>query len=278
MIYNGNTTMYSRILANRMLMGLPYEPLPNTTLNEKFDIIPRYQEYVDIGYPKLNLLTIGGFEKQYSEIEHKIELSNGKHTPLHAALFNHIPFYLRRITETENFPVPNKLRLKKYITINEIEYVAYYGYILDEFDTDNDIMLFNNIDTDYVDVKKLDINSGNFLNPVFDITSIREYENITFTTDFIKIPLFLSNLEVSEIANAFRIINNLNSNDGFITEMGLAVSHEITLGDGSKECVRSQMNYFVETDISLPECLENEKLSLQIELGGMEVVRTGLLN
>ena len=112
-VYNSTRTIYNLKLQTCMMFGLPYHPLPNTTLNEKFNIYP-YNEidcnYENQNYPRVNgiVIGIGGNEVVNSDI---LDLKLGKHSPVDAALFEHIPFVIR--------PIENDLTIEMKFVWND---------------------------------------------------------------------------------------------------------------------------------------------------------------
>lgn len=108
-------------------MKLPFTLEANTTLNEKFNIstgvalnaneIPAVQ-YVSIGN--------GGHEMIVSGNNSISAPKPLMHRPTDAALFNHLPFILRPIANDIDATTRAKYALRKNVTIDNEEYVAYY--------------------------------------------------------------------------------------------------------------------------------------------------------
>ena len=88
-------TLLHNDLWGHILLGKPYRLLPNTTLNEKFGILTKetpppgsypYMQYFCIGVGGDNIID-GDDVFNFSE-----------HTPLDGALFEHIPFVMRKVS------------------------------------------------------------------------------------------------------------------------------------------------------------------------------------
>ena len=204
MTFNGLQTIYSIQLMNRMLIGKPYKPLPNTTLNELFGIEERTRKS-DI-YPKINLITIGYNKNTITESTTKYKLLNNQHSATDAALFNHIPFYLRKESEINLYPIPPYLRLRKKLIINNETYIAYYGKIITEFITKNDITLLKFINDDYAKITKLDTNTEDFLHPEPNVNLDLRYGGNDFIGDFVKIYEFWDNEDIENIRHAMDVL------------------------------------------------------------------------
>ncbi|RLF08141.1 MAG: hypothetical protein DRJ64_01635 [Thermoprotei archaeon] len=270
MVFNGNKTIYSSRLQNYISLGLEYEPLINTTLNEKFVINPRYNFNDTIKrFPTINVLTIGGDDIVPNSNLNKLNLRASPHSPLDASLFNHIPFYLKKVSEVGNMPPNDNYVLKKHITIDNELYLACYGYYMSDIIYKGDVIMFNNIDTDFVNISKVDTNDGSFLNPV-----PRERLELVNTPDnylgtFFKMYFFFSENEILNMLEAFSILYKDDSKNR-ITELGVCSS--IRLEDES-DVVWCGVEYFVDTDYDLIDARDKTFLEFYLEVGNSEVIR-----
>lgn len=273
MIFNGDRTIYNIKFQNSKMFNLPYKPLSNTTINEKLNILSGYQ-FGDIKeYPELslNLLIIGSYGTEVNGDNTRYNLKSSKHSPIDAALFRQIPFYLRKTSEVSKYPVNPNLRLKKKLFINGEEHIAYYGYKISEVIHKKDIIEFNNIDKEYTNIKKFSTNKDMVLNPK-PIKDLRMDMSINrYIGDFVKVYTFLSSKDIAEILNAAKILYP-KENISEITEIGLCHGHEVELEDTSKEMVWSQISYFVDCLLDLNDGLRKNELSFYIEIGGMEIL------
>src|SRR5574344_1159200 len=93
MVIASQRTVYNVALHLAMLFNKPYKILSNTTLNEKFEIEAN-NELADGVYPSLKYIGIG--------IGGSVLLDNtdaytySEHSPVQGALFEHIPYVLRK--------------------------------------------------------------------------------------------------------------------------------------------------------------------------------------
>jgi hypothetical protein len=119
-------TVYGTALQTAQLLGIPYSILPNTTLNERFNvqasaILPDGQ------YPRLQYYSIGtGGMKVVSGINNRIKTEQVQHRSTDAACYDPFPFILR---EVNNDLMPSerlKYALRVQEVINGVTYIAYY--------------------------------------------------------------------------------------------------------------------------------------------------------
>lgn len=104
----------------------PFTVLENSTLNQKFNLhldeTPRLNEYPVIGY-----LAIGNKGVSYENTSSNFILTNTlPHLPSHAALYNHIPFAVRRVDDDFSAEERSKYRMRVPISLGGVNYVAYY--------------------------------------------------------------------------------------------------------------------------------------------------------
>ena len=265
-MFNAEKTIYSKKIENRIKCGLPYTPLLNTTLNEKFNIYPGVDN-ANIPYPIINLITIGSGLSSVNNSSSRLKMDSSPHSATDAALFNHIPFYLRPTSEAMVYPPSPKLRLHKVILIDGIEYNVYYGYKITNYEYNDDIIKYTNIEDEYVNISKFDIVGSDILNPT-PSTNIN-LDTKVYISDFIKIYTFFSEGELNEMINAFNIL--YPDTTPIITELGICTSKDIVI-DGKDESVMVQVAYFIDLYKDLIEAKNNKKLDFFIEIGDMEVI------
>ena len=133
-MFNSTMTCYARKFINHMKCGLKYTPLLNTTLNEKFNILPTSDD-LTIPYPSINMLVIGNGLRGDLIRNSRLDLKSSVHNVTDASLVKHMPFYLRKTTELDLYPPSDKLCLKTNMSIGDTEYTAYFGYRRTEFVT-----------------------------------------------------------------------------------------------------------------------------------------------
>ena len=119
-------SIYASHLANCMMMRRPFSVLPNSTLNQKFNLfkdeLPASNEYPVLGY-----LGIGNKGATYEVTDTGFILTTPvRHLPRDASLYNFIPFLIRDINNDISSTERTKYRLRVPITIGNTTYVAYY--------------------------------------------------------------------------------------------------------------------------------------------------------
>ena len=119
-------TIYSAHLQTTRLLKRPFTILPNSTLNQKFNLFPN--EVPNAGdYPVLAYIGIGNKGASYDITTSGFVLTTPQpHLPRHASLYNFIPFVIRSISNDLNSTERLKYRLRVPITIGGNQYVAYY--------------------------------------------------------------------------------------------------------------------------------------------------------
>ena len=278
-IYNSTRTIYNVKLQTCMMASIPYTPLPNTTLNEKFNILQFSQqsclEQSTFKYPTIQGIVIGNGGKDIvtSDIGN---LRLGKHSPVDGALFNHLPFVLRE--ENNDIPDTDKLkyRLRKELYINDKKYIAYY---LKKFSEDDlqyrpEILYVDNSNV-IPSIKIFNTDRVDILEPEPDLDNrMSTYENTVYTVNMLRFKFNLDDVELLELKNVFNI---LGIKDTLITEVGVVTGVDIDL-DKYKELVYAQIAYFL--DVSLNLEIIDEGLEKTLEIGGGEIIplRKNLIN
>jgi len=266
-MFNAERTIYNIKIQNRMKCNLNYVPLLNTTLNEKFNINPN-EDTDTIKYPVLNLLTIGcGLINDIDNSNTRLNLKSSPHSPTDAALFKHVPFYLRPVSDFLTYPPSDKLRLHNIIIIDGIEYNVYYGYSITNFESKDDIIKYDNIETSYVNISKYDLSSSDVLNPTPNVNI--NLINKKYISDFVKIYTFFSLTEINDIINSFNIL--YPNEPKYITEIGVCTSKELNVNNKILNYM-TQVSYFLDVKQDLEQAIINQKLDFYIEVGGMSIV------
>ena len=274
MIFNGMQTIYSIQLMNRLLINADYFPPMNTTLNEKFKILMNYEDTTQ-RYPRINLITIGYNPLIKNEQLVKYKLFNSYHNPTDAALFNHIPFYLRKVSEIRKHPVPDELRLRRIVIIDDEEYLACYGLEVSDFIYKNSFVLLDQVTDEYAKILKYNFNDADPLNPKPNLNLDLRFQPTSFIGDFIKIYNFWDDTLLGEIKHAMDVLNI--NNDYKITEIGVCFSktikNTIKNDDGSYkqtylEAVETQIAYFIDCVLDLNVEIQD----FYIEIGGQQIL------
>ena len=95
---NNVRTVYGAYLQTCSLLGLDVEIKPNSTLNQKFNLYPN-EEFNNGQFPTVKYVTIGNGGHTASIGVDGIPLVNPvPHSPRHGALYNHLPFIIREVT------------------------------------------------------------------------------------------------------------------------------------------------------------------------------------
>lgn len=124
-------TIYGSYLNVCKALSKPFKLLPNSTLNQKFGLfaneVPGLNET-----PSIRYLAIGNRGETYDAMSDGFILTTPiKHTPTHAALYNHIPFVVRPIADDISPSERLKFRMRVPFVLNGITYVAYYLRVID---------------------------------------------------------------------------------------------------------------------------------------------------
>lgn len=137
-------TIYGTRLQALLLMKLPYVMVPNTTLNERFDIqagvAPMNGEVPRLGYFGIGQ---GGHRAEVGADGIPFT-SPIQHSPSDASAYRPIPFLLREPAEDLTVQQREGYALRKEIEVNGEPYIAYYLKRIDLSNV-NVAMLFNSI-------------------------------------------------------------------------------------------------------------------------------------
>lgn len=225
----GDTTVRSfqgALVQVQQLLNKPAQPLANTTLNQALDINYPYllsstdvpvTQYWCVGVGNLQVSTIPtgtGSQQTRVSTRHK------RHRPRNTALYDMVPFVLRRLDDDLPPEERIKYRLRKLLTIAGIVYVAYYLKVID---------LSNVVPT----LELMTVSAGNTtvtsftpsaddMNPTPPV--LNSQGNILGTGDYVrataKISLGFSASDVTEYLNAYNILyGDISTSD--ISEVGI---------------------------------------------------------
>jgi len=265
MILNSQRTMYGLNLSMNELIGLDHSDLPNTTLNEKFAILPN--QPIEKGvYPKLKYLTIGIGGKQITDSS---EFKFNKHRSMDAALFEHVPFIMRPLSSDLVGIEREKYRLRTEEKINGIDYACYYAKVIPSYSNRNAIMEVST-SNGLTSIKEISTNDSTILNPIPRlIEDYMDTEKSQFMVKSIKVEFSLYKSELEEINSAMMIKNGELSN---LTEIGIAAGIDKYI-DNAYEITNTIMYFFAEVDINSQIFLDNNKDYIRnIEIGGGETI------
>ena len=270
-------TVYNSYIETVLLLDLDFNMVENTTLNEKFGV----QSGIAPGdgvIPSLKYFAIGnGGHKLTIGSDGLTKTDPVQHRATDAALYNHIPFVLRELTNDIDAVERAKYALRRKETYNGITYVAYYLKRLDLTDVNATTEYINITDGVQV-VSGFTPNSSN-LNPTppelsstgtnvasGDYVSATAKVAITFTAD-----------EVTELLN---VANVMYSDSGYaiISEIALCTGVDKTAqspaADGAtinvNEAISVQVASFINTFFSLP--YTNEGCNTSLDIGVCEPI------
>jgi len=264
MILNSQRTIYGINLQFNLLTQKPHKELINTTLNEKFNVIPQYPIPIGI-YPKLQYyaIGIGG-----TDIIDNTSYKYSKHRSIDGALFQHIPFVVREVTADLNSLERTRYRFRVTQNINGIEYALYYLKVIPkiinrdglfEVETKNGISKLQYMDT----------NRSDILNPVPRIVEnyLDPSKNV-YIAKTIKTEFSLYADEMAEIKAGIDLLGFT----GNITEIAVCSGIDVETTD-ENEASNVVVNYFVEVDINTTLYINTTTDFIRnIELAGVEAM------
>lgn len=267
MTTSSQRTLYGVDLQLAQLYGENYTCLPNTTLNEKFNILPGIN--VPKGkYPILKYITIGnGGNLQIPDSENFIY---NEHSPLDAALFNHIPFVMKTLEEDLSEADRLKYRFRIEKTVNDKLYACYYLKIIPSNLYDQKFYKITTTNGDnYLKIFKL--NDPIFLNPQprERKLNIEHLDKTEFVTKLVRFKLEFSSQEVKELENVYKILGHEKQ---IMTEIGLCTGIEHD-NNGSMEASCVQVAFHIGINLDLTNSFRTEAaITKYIELGGSEAL------
>lgn len=271
-------TMYTSDILTALLFNEDYVPLPNTTLNEKFDIALSKQEETTI-IPELKYLVLGnGNVSSFGDASStEINLAYANHLVKDGALYNHIPFVVRTLSNDLTAAERTVYRLRVTKTIGGTEYVAYFGKVMNN-NTDsrsvNEVVV--NSDGSRT-ISTFNTNDPTILSPVFqethgDITVdsskyvvVTRTANITLTAEEI--------VSIKEGIDIWYSEGTAEERSHYITEIGLCTGNDVTTDEGYDEAIVTQLAFILETssEYDLDVAIANDEgITRNIDLGGME--------
>jgi hypothetical protein len=128
---NITRTIYGSYLQTCMLLGLPFSMMESSTLNEKFGIQSGVAPTAG-QYPKLKYYCIGNGGHELSiGAGGRTKTDPVQHKARDAALFSHLPFVLRELTDDLGPSQRAKYALRRVETHGGKQYAAYYARRID---------------------------------------------------------------------------------------------------------------------------------------------------
>ena len=267
MTTSSQRTLYGVDLQLAQLYGENYTCLPNTTLNEKFGILPGIN--VPEGkYPILKYITIGnGGNLQIPDSENFIY---NEHSPMDAGLFNHIPFVIKTREDDLSEADRMKYRFRIEKTINGKLYVCYYLKVIPSNLYDQKFFKVTTINGENY-LKTFKLNDPIFLSPKprDRRLSYNDLDKTEFVTKLVRFKLEFSSEEVKELENVYKILGHEKK---IMTEIGLCTGIEYNINDTVEaSCV--QIAFHIGVNLDLTNSFRTEaSITKYIELGGSEAL------
>ncbi len=124
-------SIYSAHLQTCKLLNRPLTILPNSTLNQKFNLFPN--EVLPANqYPSLAYIGIGNKGASYEMTSSGYVLTTPvPHLPRDASLYNFIPFVIRTVNNDLSATERVLYRMRVPMSIGGVDYIAYYLRVLD---------------------------------------------------------------------------------------------------------------------------------------------------
>lgn len=260
------------------LLDKPVVLLPNSTLNQKFNIqkdtVPSDSDVFAMKY-----LTIGN--KGHSmilgtgNVPYPVPVS---HEPNHSGLYGHIPFVLRLPNEDLTAQERINYRLRRSEVYNGTTYIAYYGKVMDLTETQPTLEL-RTVDGDVVTSTPFTYTLDD-LNPT--PPNIPPGQILTTGSDYIastaKVPFLLNADDVTELLNVANIMFG-DSNYAIISEVGVCHGVDrVVTGDFNgvsasyTEVIGCQITSFVSSFFAMQ--FMNTGLDVTFDVGSVEPLLT----
>lgn len=235
----------------------------NTTLNEYMDIASK-ELITDFDYPILNYYAIGtGGEPIIDDLNYRYN----DHSATDVTLRNMIPFVLRTTYNDLTSLEKEKYRFRKLITIDNVEYYAYY---LKKIETINSRNEFFKISTDELGVDVLSLfntKDESLLSPK-PLDKKALIENNKTTQMIVKSIQFLFTLTNDELVDIKNVLEILKYDNTHITEIAICSSIDNETYDEPRKV---QIAYFAESAINIASKILTEKpLNIYLEVGSSE--------
>ena len=272
MIKNSRRTAYCAQIQQAMLMSIPYEPLVNTTINEKLTTVTQpAPTAIENRYPTMSFMKIGLGPVLDSTTGFGFKTS--AHGPLDASLFKPLPFVIR--PEDNDLSDSEKLnyRLRVKETISNNNYVCYYGKIIDRTTVTQNISRVTYSNNAGI-ITPLNTDVDTFLNPSPNSVSGSIFNNILESNDYIftrlKLKLILTAYDVKEIKDACAI-KYPGSELSIITELALCTGIDYDTGTNYIETAKAQIAYHIGISLDINTELAKEgNIVKNIEFGSSE--------
>lgn len=267
MTVTAQRTLYGIDLALAQLFGGNYECLPNTTLNEKFAILPGIN-VTPGNYPTLQYICIGiGGDTSLPDSEQYVY---SQHSPVDAALFQHIPFVMKRLDNDLTPGERMKYRFRKEEIFNGMTYACYYLKKIPSNLYDQKFFKITTINGESY-LKQHKLNTPELLNPVPRNREL-SFKNLSETEFLTKLSRFKLELSADEIKYLDEVYKLRDIKHRRLSEIGLCTGIDIQSGNYSEAtCV--QVAYHFGMNLDLTYTINTQAtLTKYIEIGGAEAL------
>lgn len=266
-------TVWGASLQTSLLLGLPYYPQENSTLNEKFDVEPGGDLRGTIPHVKYFCIGNGG-HRVIQGADGIPYTSPINHRASDAALFNHLPFVLREPSDDLTIDKRERYGLRRRETINGRPYIAYYLKRMDLSAVQLALQHTNVIEGNST-TTLFEPSNGN-LNP--EHPELPNEGVITtdgnYLTSSAIVPVLFDEDDVAELVNVARVLYD-NEQRAAISEIGLCSGVDrVVTGEvnGQQINYREALGVQIATHITgyYPVGYTNRGFELQIEAGATE--------
>lgn len=268
-------TAIGSLLQTTKLMGLPFQLVPNTTLNEKFAIQAGVAPDASMP-PSMRYFCIGnGGHRNMTGTDGRPYTSPIQHSPKDFALYNHLPFLLRTPTDDLTVTERQNYALRKQIVVDGSNYIAYYLKRLVMTGISPQMTQSKVVDGDSTTTPFVPDSSN--LNPVAPVIPP---VGVTSTDgDYVSVSAVLSlNFSANDVAELINVANILYGNElmAVISEIGLVSgSDKVVTGSGSggssfnyNECVAAQIATLITGYYAMS--FTNKGFDFGVEVGATE--------
>ncbi len=274
-------TCYGAALQTAQLLDLPFALLPHSSLNEKLGILDTVV-VPETPIPYLQYLAIGNGGHQMVTGPNNIAVPMPvQHSPADAALYNQLPFVLRLPNADLTPAQMANYRLRKIVTYNNTQYVAYYLKTLNLNGTSGGLvvnsptMMYNSVSNGTTTSSAFTPSLAN-LNPTPpQLTSGSVVStNGNYISATALVPINLDANDIAEFLNVCNIIYG-STNPAIISELalcsGLDYSTSGTFNGATQtymDAIAVQIMTFVSTFYAAN--FTSSGISLEMDIGAVE--------
>lgn len=274
-IINVTRTYAGAYLATVKTLGLKFNVIQHTTLNEKFGIATT-TAFPNGTMPYMRYMVIGNMGHYTVRADDgSDEVVNRRHRTNHMGLYNHIPFVMRELTDDLNATQRAQYCLRRIETHQNKQWFVYYGMVYD-------------VSTVVPELQEIEIVDGNVtvrpyvptaedLNPTPPVVSNNGTvvgSNKTISASAI-VTVKLTAEQIRWIQEAHRIRTG-STNSPVISEIGLCSAALVKVQAQSGAAGNMQIDETIGTQINVhiatnhPIGYNSRGLTLSFDVGGVE--------